>query len=49
MTRHDSNYEPPAAEPVPTEYGLAETAAGATQPYTSITLIDDDGKQRSDK
>ena len=45
MNRPDSHYEPPAAETVPTDYGLAETAAGATQPYGAITLMDDDGKR----
>ncbi len=47
MTRPDSHYEPPAVEVVSTEDGPAVTAAGGTDVYTSITLIDDDGKKRS--
>ena len=45
MTHPDSRYEPPAAEEVSSDYGLAETAAGASQPYGAITLMDDDGKR----
>lgn len=45
MTRPDSSYEPPTVEVVSTQ--LAVTAAGVTEPYTSITLIDDDGKKGS--
>ena len=47
MTRHDPNYEAPAVEVVSTEDGLVVTAAGESDVYTSITLIDDDGKKRS--
>ena len=47
MTRHDSHYEPPAVEVVPTEDGPAVTAAGDSPPtYGAITLMDDDGKRR---
>jgi hypothetical protein len=45
VTRDDSNYEPPAAREVTSAYGLVETAAGATNPYGAITLMDDDGKR----
>jgi len=47
VTRDDSHYEPPAVEVVSTGDGPAVTAAGGTDVYTSITLIDDDGKKRS--
>ena len=47
MTRPDPPYEPPAVEVVSTESGPSVTAAGGTDTYTSITLIDDDGKKRS--
>jgi hypothetical protein len=47
VTRHDPPYEPPAVEVVSTENGPAVTAAGGTDVYTSITLIEDDGKKRS--
>ena len=47
MTRDDSHYEPPAVEVVSTEDGPAVTAAGESNVYTSITLIEDDGKKRS--
>ena len=49
MTSHDPPSEPPAVEVVPTDDGPAVTAAGESDVYTSITLIDDDGKKRSGK
>ena len=45
MTRPDPHYEPPAVEVVSTEAGPAVTAAGGTDVYGAITLMDDDGKR----
>ena len=45
MTRQDPNYEPPAVEVVSTEDGPAVTAAGQSDVYGAITLMDDDGKR----
>ena len=45
MTGHDPHYEPPAAEVIPTA-GPSATAAGVTDVYGAITLMEDDGKAR---
>ena len=46
MTRHDPHYEPPTAEVIPTEAGPSVTAAGPTDVYGAITLMEDEGKTR---
>ena len=45
MTRPDSHYEPPAAEEMSTRDGPASTAAGITDVYGAITLLEDDDKR----
>jgi len=47
VTRPDSHYEAPAVEVVSTENGPAVTAAGDSQTYGAVTLMEDDGKKPS--